>query len=228
MTEPYYTDDFVTLYHGDCRGITEWLEADVLVTDPPYGIGWAQPDLPPGPKRGRHGAFAKHDGIRGDSSTAARDEALSLWGVTRAGVVFASWRFLIPDAKQTLVWLKPRTTGVIGAKYGYRRDTEAVQLIGGTHVKRPVARSSVLVTKGSHTDYLDGSHPHTKPVPLLQTLIEWCPPGTIADPFAGSGSTLVAAKRLGRRAIGVELEERYCEIAAKRLAQGVLDFGGVA
>lgn len=68
-------------------------------------------------------------------------------------------------------------------------------------------------------------YPTPKPVALMEMLIEKCPPGTIADPFAGSGSTLIAAKMLGRKAIGVEIEERYAEIAARRLLQDGLPFG---
>ena len=215
--EPYYSDDLVTLWHGDCREVTDWLDADVLVTDPPYGIGWSIGT--------NNAAKSKaHAGIANDGDTSCRDEALRLWG-RRPGVIFGTWAAPFPPAKQTLVWRKPIDAGVVGSVTGYRRDTELIFLTG----EWPIVNSrwsSVIETGGGKARYLNG-HPHAKPDHLMQALIERAPDGVVADPFAGSGSTLVAAKQLGRRAIGVELDERYCEIAARRLAQDTL-FGGAA
>lgn len=220
---PYYADDLVTLYHGDCLEVTEWLSADVLVTDPPYGIGWSI-----GKRRGIH-VSRPHAGIANDQDTAARDQALSIWGDSRPSVVFGSWDAWFPAHKQVLVWRKPPDAGVVGSTTGYRRDTELIFLCG-PWPQRPASRSSVFVTDAGTRSYIPldrgQGHPHMKPVGLLSSLLEWTD-GAVADPFAGSGSTLVAAKALGRRAIGVELEERYCEIAAKRLAQSAFDFSEV-
>lgn len=210
--KPYYEDDLVTLYHGDCREVTDWLEADVLVTDPPYGIAWSIGT--------NHAAKSKsHAGIANDGDTSCRDAVLALWG-SRPAVVFGAWSAQVADARQTLVWRKPVDAGVVGSTTGYRRDTELIFLVG----EWPILSSrwsSVIATDGGKARYLNG-HPHAKPDHLMQTLIERCPAGVIADPFGGSGSTLVAAKQLGRKAIGVELDERYCEIAARRLAQDTL------
>ncbi len=217
MTAPYYQDDLVTLYHGDCRKVTEWLEADVLVTDPPYGIAW---------KKGQNNAAGStaHAGIQNDGDTSVRDAALTAWG-SRPAVMFGSFRAPFPSGVcQTLVWRKPIDAGVVGSTTGYRTDTELIFLLG-RHQQRPPSRSSVLVTDGGVAAYRN-AHPHSKPLRLLQQLIEWTN-GTVADPFAGSGSTLFAAKILGRRAVGVEMDESYCELAASQLAQDTL-FGGVA
>jgi len=219
VSEPYYQDDLVTLYHGDCLTETAWLEADVLVTDPPYGIAWS---LHGGNKRARSYG---HAGIQNDQDTAARDGALAAWGDKGPGAVFGSWRAPFPKAVQTLIWRKPVDAGVVGSVTGFRTDTELIFLTG-KWPKRNSMRSSVIETNGGKAAYLVG-HPHGKPIPLMQELVTMTS-GTIADPFAGSGSTLVAAASLGRKAIGVELEERYCELIAKRLSQQAFDFGDVA
>lgn len=219
----YYEDDYVTLYHGDClTEHREWLLADVLVTDPPYGIGWAHH----GGGLGKKTKTTKHAGIQNDQDATARDDALSAFGA-KPGIIFGSFRAPFPaSTKQTLVWQKPVDAGVVGSTTGYRTDTELIFLTG-KHPKRPPSRSSVLESQGGMARYKT-EHPHSKPTAILERLIEWTL-GTVADPFAGSGSTLVASKAMGRKAIGVELEEKYCEIIAKRCAQEVLDiFGGAA
>ncbi len=224
MSTPYYADDLVTLYHGDCREVTAWLEADVLVTDPPYGIAWVQPAyLAVGKSKGQR--TKQHDGIQNDGDTSARDAALSLWGAKPAAVFGAIDRPFPPGTRRVLVWQKPADAGLFGQSI-WRKDWEPVFILG-TWPTAPATESSVIRSGvGSHRQYAQGIHPHAKPTATLEALIRHCP-GTIADPFAGSSSTLVAAKQLGRTAIGVELEERYCEIAAKRLAQDTL-FGGAA
>lgn len=223
---PYYQDECVTLYHGDCREVDAWLGADVLVTDPPYGRAWKQG----GGLASADGKYAAssiaHGGIANDDTTATRDAMLAMWD----GLAIVFGDPLIaqpPGAVQALAYIKPADAGVRGARAGFRRDVEMIYLVG-PWPSAVGGRTSALTTNrmvaGSGGIAALSGHPHAKPIDLLEALIEPTS-GTIADPFAGSGSTLVAAKRLGRKAIGVELDERYCEIAARRLSQGVLDFG---
>lgn len=219
---PYYEQDGVTLYHGDCRDVAAWTMADVLVTDPPYGIGWT---------RGVHSARASkaHPGIANDGDTAMRDWVLAQWG-TRPAIVFGSFYAPTPQSiRHILVWEKPPDAGVVGSTTGYRRDVEAV-FLSGEWPAVSARWGSVIRSKrgGAGAAAAKIGHPHAKPVDLLCLLLVRAPLGIVADPFTGSGSTLLAAKSLGRPAIGVELDERYCEIAAKRLSQGVLDLGGAA
>jgi hypothetical protein len=223
---PYYQDEYVTIYHGDCREIDAWLTADVLVMDPPYGIGWTRPPMK---AHANGGANAGHAGIANDHDTSVRDQALRLWGADRPSVVFGSFYAPHPAGmRQTLVWRKPPDSGLVGSVTGFRRDAEPVFLCGKIP-KRSVSWSSVLVSVEGSISHVGAraGHPHAKPDDIMRQLVGlW--PGIVADPFMGSGSTLRAAKDLGRQAIGIELEERYCEIAAKRMSQEVLDFGGAA
>ena len=220
----YYQDEWVTLYHGDCLDEhREWLDADVLVTDPPYGTAGADKRGNDGYGRrigSRRGAERGDQWIANDGTTQARDEALELWGNGPA-LVFGSPRLPDPPGQwaDRLVWDKKRP-GMNGGPWRYRH--ESIYVTAG-FVRASNASVSILTAFPEQADHI-----HGKPLALMSSLMESAPPGVIADPFAGSGSTLKAAKALGRKAVGVELDERYCEIAAKRLAQGALDLGGIA
>ena len=213
----YYQDEHVTLYHGDClTEHREWLNADVLVTDPPYGMSYES-------NRNRDKRNVKTGRpVAADDATDARDNALIEWG-DKAALVFGKWNRPRPrNTKMRLVWDK-RVPGMgdLSIPWG-PTDEEVYVLGGGWSGKRESSVLSVQMLMSGDSSRPD--HPTPKPIPLMEILVKKCPPGVIADPFAGSGTTLIAARNLGRTAIGVELEEKYCEIIAKRLDQQVIDF----
>jgi site-specific DNA-methyltransferase (adenine-specific) len=214
--EPYYTDELVTLYHGDCRNVDEWLSADVLVTDPPYGISYVSDKS------------KLAVGIAGDDSVAARDGALARWG-SRPALVFGTWKRPRPfSTRHVCYWHKAAAgPGMGDLTLPWGNSVEEIYVLGsGWHGTR---RSELHVTNEARGNPYGAAakigHPTPKPIGLMEQLLDKCPPGIIADPFAGSGATLIAARNLGRRAIGVEIDESYCKIIADRLAQDVLDFG---
>jgi site-specific DNA-methyltransferase (adenine-specific) len=206
MTDPYYADERVTLYHGDCREATEWLAADVLVTDPPYGLGDKMRGGVSEWPRWKEGLNLQ-GGLSWDASTS--DLVPTLPGRFSAAIIWGGNYYPLPPRRGWLVWDKV-----------VRRFSSGHCELAWTTLNQPVRAFNFATGRLANVK----QHPTEKPVMLMI----WClsfldESSTVADPFAGSGSTLVAAKQQGRTAIGVEIEERYCEIAARRLAQGVLD-----
>jgi len=215
--KPYYEDDLVTLYHGDCLEIDAWLEADVLITDPPYGVGGKLS------KADRKGT-AVH-GLQGwDLTLDVRDRVLALWG-DKPYAVFGSPRRLdsMPRHREVpLVWDKGNMPAMGDTSFPWRPTYELVYVAGPGWTG---ARGEAVLRYDHKTQTASKvGHPSAKPIPLMQHLVAKAPAGVIADPFAGSGSTAVAARREGRRAICVEMDERYCEIAATRLSQQAFNF----
>ena len=219
LPRPYYADEWVRLYQGDCRDIVPALteEIDLVLTDPPYGIGWDTDG------RSRGGRYFPP--IIGDD--APFDPAWLLSRFPRL-VLFGANHYAdrLPASPSWVVWDKR-----VGMASNDQADCELAwtnlggparmfrQLWnggGGRRKDNPTAR------RGEPVSF----HPTQKPLGLMRWLIERHsrPGDLILDPYAGSGTTLRAAKDLGRRAIGIEIEPLYCETAARRLAQEVLPF----
>lgn len=211
LPKPYYNDEKagIKIYHGDCREILPHLpKVDLVLTDPPYGIGAS-------------GGVGKYGRLKFQSSDTGWDEATPddslLMMVIAAGhrsVIFGGNYFRLPPTRNYLVWDK-------GAGFKGRKFAECEMAWcswdGNARVLTydPLARG----------DYRNGNkqHPTQKPVAVMAWAAKHASAtGTILEPFMGSGTTLRVAKDLGRKAIGIEIEEKYCEIAAKRLSQEVL------
>lgn len=220
---PYYDDGQVQLWLGDCRQITAWLAADVLVTDPPYGTHLLSPANGNAGGYGRryvHSRGRAGATIHGDQDTTVRDSALDLWAARGPVMIFASPRLPEPPGEwaDRLIWDKTR----LGMNAGpWRYQHEMIYASAG-FLRVSDASSSILRCFPDQRDHI-----HAKPSGLMERLVAACPPGVIADPFAGSGSTVIAARNQGKRVIAVELEEQHCAKIVQRLSQQSL-FGGAA
>lgn len=217
--KPYYQDDMVTLYHGDCLEMDAWLSADVLVTDPPYGMAYEANF-----NRHRKRKVTTPRPVLNDTSPRTRDDALILWG-DKPALVFGRWNVQRPaGTRARLIWDRMyHGMGDLNLPWG--PSEEEIYVLGSGfigHRGSNIIRAHALMSGDKERP----DHPTPKPVGLMEKLIA-STVGVVADPFAGSGATLVAARNLSRRAIGVELEERYCELIASRLSQQVFDFEGM-
>lgn len=275
MTEPFYSDERVTLYHGDCRDLLP-IRADLCITDPPYAVRWAAAACRACGNDDPSGAFAVcSDCLEAGANPGHRTTEM-------LGFVSPNWSEKAthsrgyadhdPDAFADLLsvaWRAVATSlppgGLLAAFCGNRTFHEMASAASSQGfamldvlafiTETGVAKSTTTLRPGHELAALmrlpgpvthinpawtlantitlnksrkaESDHLTTKPLSWMHALVQMLSSEgqTILDPFAGSGSTLRAAKDLGRRAVGIEVDERYCEIAARRLAQDVLDFG---
>jgi site-specific DNA-methyltransferase (adenine-specific) len=222
VTTPYYQDSLVTIYLCDSRLILPTLHFDVVVTDPPYGMAYRSNSAtvyrPEGDRMVR--TSSPTDAIGGDDSPELRDWLLRTWH--GPALVFGTWRVRRPPCRQLIVWDKGDSPGMGDLSLPWGPSHEEIYVIGEGFAG-PRTGSVIRVQAYSATDADRPEHPTPKPPALMIKLLEKCPPEwVICDPFLGSGATLVAAKLLGRHAVGIEIEEKWAAEAARRCGQGVL------
>lgn len=200
---PYYQDDAVTIYHGDCREILPHLgRFDLLLTDPPYGIGFAaQP--------------TKWQRRAGQTPEQWDDEICEPWALMLArrmsatSIIWGGNYYELPPSRCWLSWYKPDAPPSMGnVEYAWtnldQNSRQFSQSISATNPERL-------------------GHPTQKPLKVIAWALQQAGPlGTVLDPWAGSGTTGRACKDAGLTCVQIERDERYCEMAAKRLAQEVL------
>jgi site-specific DNA-methyltransferase (adenine-specific) len=209
--KPYYEEAGITIYHGDCREILPLIEGGAIVSDPPYGMSWNGKVT-----RGKNGTGSsgptRHYGVTIAEDDKDFDPAFLL---DRGEVLLWGFNHFPQHLGRgtALVWLKRYDSG-FGS---FLSDAEIAWLNRGCGVycKRDVSMQG---------ESAERCHPTQKPVDLMQWCLDFIKGDFVVDPFMGSGTTLVAAKNLGRKATGIEIDERYCEIAANRLRQSVLQF----
>ncbi len=221
---PYFEDHSITLYHGDAREILPQLEPetfDMALTDPPYLVSYS----------GRWGSDLEI--IQGDSESSwvepvfteiwrlLKPDSLcfSFYGWPHAETFLSTWKTIGFRPVSLIAFIKDRW----GLGQFTRAQHETAYLLAKGRPRKPNAAISDVLDWEQTSPHL---HPNQKPLRAISKVVstytsEHC---RILDPFCGSGTTLIAARNLGRSAVGIELEERYCEIVALRFSQDVFTF----
>lgn len=220
MLAPYYEEDGISIYCGDCRKVLPFLDAgfvDLVVTDPPYGIGEARK---PNASRSKIAQSKDYGKATWDDAPPPPWLVQMILGYGRHHIVFGGNYFGLPPSSCWLVWDKDNGENDFA-------DCE----LAWTDLPKAV-RKIKWTWHGMRQENMGESkeprwHPTQKPLAVMKWAIQQAPDDCeiILDPFMGSGTTLVAAKQLGRQGIGIEVSERYCEVAANRLRQKVLFAG---
>ena len=211
---PYYQDDSVTIYHGDSRGFIDQARSGVVVSDPPYGIDYK---------------YASYQDSEENLVSAIHEVVEPFIGVSKRSAWFCGVNnlFKYPPAKWCMAWTWNGTNTY--GKFGINQWQPI--LVYGDDVKgfgsvNGVLKSDKIHYEGGQSDEVKDFSVHCCPKnqKIMRILIARLSEASdvILDPFMGSGTTLRSAKDLGRKAIGIEIEEKYCEIAARRMSQEVL------
>jgi DNA modification methylase len=213
LPTPFYQDASCTIYNGDCRDILPLIPRfDLLLTDPPYGLG----DKWNGGGGGEKSSWSFNPGEAKQWDMETSDAVPAAIKVAEHAIIWGGNYYHLPPSRCWLLWDKKQpdtwTTGQAEMAW--------------TTIDRPV-RVFRLAQCEAHGQMGHKCHPTQKPLSLMQWCLKWVDAQTILDPFMGSGTTLVAAKLEGRKAVGIEISEKYCEIAANRLRQSVFAFDEV-
>lgn len=213
--KPYYEHAGITIYHGDCREVLPDLSVEAIITDPVW------PNCPPGKITGWEHPYE----LFSEFCSLIPDATIRLVVALRND---SDPRFLYPIPTRfkflQVMWCQYVMPGYLGRVLG---GNECAYVFGAP-ILRVEGRTVIpsISPKAQPGDRPANGHPMSRALIHQRFIVNWCsdPHETILDPFCGSGTTLLAAKNHGRRAIGIEIEERYCEISAKRLGQEVLEF----
>lgn len=217
--KPYYEADGIVIYHGDCRDVLPLVCADVVVTDPPYGLGELTGTVAMGRAKNVYRS-AFDDSEEYVASVVIPALTVALWRCGGRGAVTPGVRCVsfYPRARDVGGFFQPAAVGM--GPWGFASYNPVLFYGKDPHAGKHVTGTMVTLTEGPS----DNRHPCAKPLSACRWMIGKASEvgETILDPFAGVGSFMVAAKHMERKAIGIEIEERYCEVAATRLSQGAL------